>query len=502
MRTSSYINYLPSTPDSDFFLVHGYNGSVDKVSKDVVAFLLRHRVPGTATHTKDEDLALRALDGAAPGDPEPGVIAGLVERGYLTEETPEEELGRVRHLLDWLHDRAVRLQIPSFLIVPTYECNLRCPYCFETSTRIALNRTENLKTVITQALIDDAFAAMDELFEQRCPAGRTVADLWRKTGVGLYGGEPLQEMCRDAVEYILAEATKRKAPVSAISNAVQLHEFRPLLGREGIRRIQVTLDGPEEAHNQSRIGPKHRETYRTILENLKVAVAQGVHIDIRIHTDWRSVDRIPQVFSDLESAELLGKKNLTTYVTPRNHWHLGERFPIYPDMAPAEVHNRLSQFPIIGQSAKVPYADLVQRKLSKYLAKGLAGLANTIEYCTANSGGMHIFDPFGDVYACWNVVGVPAERIGSYRGRSIERTQRGEEWAGRRPSHIPECSSCKYVMFHFGGCAALPVTAGKGLHSPACSGFADSFIALGSKFFATGKHVRAAAPPRGVEVRA
>jgi len=48
-------------------------------------------------------------------------------------------------------------------------------------------------------------------------------------------------------------------------------------------------------------------------------------------------------------------------------------------------------------------------------------------------------------------------------------------------------------MFHFGGCAGLPVSMGYGLLHPACYAFQDSFIVLGKHFFQQGKHEKALA---------
>jgi hypothetical protein len=51
-------------------------------------------------------------------------------------------------------------------------------------------------------------------------------------------------------------------------------------------------------------------------------------------------------------------------------------------------------------------------------------------------------------------------------------------------------------MFHFGGCAGLPVSMGLGQLHPACYAFQDSFIIFGQQFFKEGQHEKAIAAPK------
>src|SRR5215471_15192742 len=144
MRTSNYIHYVTLPDCRNYYLIHGYTGAIDKVSPEVVRFLLDHRdlTPGPcpSTHTKDEAVAIQSLGEAGRSPVKPETIDLLASRGYLTQKSVQEEHDYVVSLTHRFHDLAVSRQRPGFLIIPTYECNLRCPYCFETGTRIDLKR--------------------------------------------------------------------------------------------------------------------------------------------------------------------------------------------------------------------------------------------------------------------------------------------------------------------------------------------------------------------------
>jgi uncharacterized protein len=112
MRVSDYFVQVPL--EQEFHLLfHTYTGAVDVVSQETVSFL--------------NDFS-NSVDG---GDAK--AVALLKQRGYLTDRTPQEEEEFVARLGALLHERAKSQRPHSFMIIPTYNCNLRCPYCYEKS---------------------------------------------------------------------------------------------------------------------------------------------------------------------------------------------------------------------------------------------------------------------------------------------------------------------------------------------------------------------------------
>jgi radical SAM protein with 4Fe4S-binding SPASM domain len=232
------------------------------------------------------------------------------------------------------------------------------------------------------------------------------------------------------------------------------------------------------------------------------------------------VDRTPEIMQALEERGLLANKRFSIYATPRHAWHVGQALPMYPNMAHHQLKEKIdtwaSSCSCAGGQMKTisPAGDLIEKtgacssgcsctsrqmkqvgvgddrvteKLRKYLRGGIAELSTTVEFCSANTGGMHILDPFGAMYACWDTVGRVSEKIGTYSMEGPVYNQRADDWKDRCPGDIPQCSNCKYVMFHFGGCAGLPVETGLGLLHPACYAFPDMFELQARKFFAAGK---------------
>ena len=72
-------------------------------------------------------------------------------------------------------------------------------------------------------------------------------------------------------------------------------------------------------------------------------------------------------------------------------------------------------------------------------------------FCTAQSS-MYIFDPFGEIYACWNTVGDKNEVIGNYQNKLELKNDNDIKWRGKSIVDNPVCVKCKYLFICQGQC--------------------------------------------------
>lgn len=158
LRASSYI--IPVKLESEegkYMLIHGYTGAVDIVTKDIAMNL---------TNTTKVDANLFSSD----------TLKALQVRGYVTERTEEKEIEYVGRIAKALHREACALY-KSFTLIVTYNCNFRCPYCFESRDK----KDGSCQFVMTKEMVDKAYKAM-ELIEPRPQLRRkTIALLWGRT---------------------------------------------------------------------------------------------------------------------------------------------------------------------------------------------------------------------------------------------------------------------------------------------------------------------------------
>src|SRR5262249_45714634 len=69
-------------------------------------------------------------------------------------------------------------------------------------------------------------------------------------------------------------------------------------------------------------------------------------------------------------------------------------------------------------------------------------------FCSAETGQL-IFDPLGDVYACWEEIGQNQLRIATYDPDGVHFIPEiARQWFSRFPGSIEQCSYCPYALIH------------------------------------------------------
>ena len=246
LRTSSYTIWinLPNSPDRAL-LVHGISGAYDEVSRDVVAYLKSRRNGPRSKPLHGEWLPDSGDSAGLAPTLTADTLDRLESRGYLTALSVEEELNLFREVVGQLHKRRTTF---SYIIVPTYDCNLRCPYCFQGSLRTNPSN-RHLLTTMKPTMWNQILNAIERL-----EADGGLAAFKGFRSFTLFGGEPLLSSNVPLIEYMLNEAlTRGPASFSAITNGTDLDSYKDLLGPTLIQWLQITVDGPPETHNKSRI---------------------------------------------------------------------------------------------------------------------------------------------------------------------------------------------------------------------------------------------------------
>jgi uncharacterized protein len=176
--------------------------------------------------------------------------------------------------------RSLRPDSLHLVLLPTEACNFRCSYCYED---FALAR---MKPWVARGV--------KNLIAARAPELALLHLAW-------FGGEPL--LARDLVIELmqhareLARAHPRMQVVSDMTtNGWHLERplFEQLLGL-GVRRYQISFDGPRELHDRKRRLAGGGGTFERIWSNLLAmrAVEGEFEINLRIHVDRENAEALP-----------------------------------------------------------------------------------------------------------------------------------------------------------------------------------------------------------------
>lgn len=417
LRTSSYLIpvKLESEPDK-YMLIHGYTGAIDIATESLLK--------------KIQSIALGT-------DLLPEMIDVLLKRGYITTKTQEEEYAYVARMAKALH-RKENVLNTSFTLVVTYNCNFRCPYCYEGRD----DKDGVRRITFTPAMVDCAYRAMDSIQPHR--------EL-RKNVVTLYGGEPFLAENKDIICYIIEEGRKRGYQFDAATNGYDLDVFADVLSPELFTRLQITMDGMRAMHNERRIHYKYRDSFDKIVSNIRLVLDKGIAVTVRVNTDAKNIQDITLLRDFFQENGFMDNANFRLYsslisdnesIQTAEH----ETLSLLSLHSFLEKHKEYGTLPLaqdFGISKKI-YAALKEQQ----------PVAFQSIFCGAQAGG-YILDPLGNIYPCWERIGNKTALLGRYDETGVKwNNSIVKQWHSNDITQHNSCSKCRYGLFCSGGCTA------------------------------------------------
>ncbi len=415
LRTSSYM--IPVKLESEkgkYMLIHGYTGAMDIVTENLLTQI---------KHIETENTLPEEL------------LHTLQKRGYITNKTQEEEYAYVARMAMALQKKYDTL-VTSFTWVVSYNCNFRCPYCFEGRSQ----KDSSLKLSFTKEQVDTAYAAQDKIQPNR---------KLQRNIITLYGGEPLLAENKEIVNYIVQEGQKRGFKFVAVTNGYEIDQFLNLLGPDGIYRLQISIDGMKAYHNQRRIHYKNYNTFDKIIDNIQLALEKGASILVRMNSDEYNVDQYTELKQYLE------RKGFFKY--PKFRLYLA----ILKDNEEVTVsdHEKLNFLSTLSYVKKQQQQNEIQdtdiyKSIHDALIHNHPIHLKSIG-CAAQTNG-YVLDPLGKIYPCWEVVGKSEYIEGSYSKNSIKWNENiVKQWKCTNIGQKKPCKHCKYALICGGGCPFL-----------------------------------------------
>ncbi|MHB8140754.1 MAG: radical SAM protein [Vulcanimicrobiaceae bacterium] len=405
--------------------------------------------------------------------PSSSTLATLVKRGYLTEKPRDDEVTFFTSIVSRLHETR-RRAAPHFVIMPTYDCNLRCHYCFQDHMRTD-PRFHGLLRTMSRDMADRIMAAFP-FIEPEYHTYNTTGPLQRQ--FTFFGGEPLLASSRPIVEYIMRSQQRQcSASFSAITNGTELEAYEDLLGPENLSKLQITIDGPEATHDQRRVYPDRTGSFSGISQNVYLALHKGANLQIRVNVDRNSFDsliELADMFIDKGWADdpnfhaylapiqdYSGLKNAGTRPDFFNYWELSEML--------RKLHEREPKTRVFAR------VDGSLRDRVRAVFKSQGPIEARTAFCGAHVS-MYLFDAFGDIYACWDRTGDRNLRIGTVNeDGTVTINGFGESWRSRSVVSNATCRQCRYALHCGGGCAVLAELSSGTMFSNFCSAFGKRF---------------------------
>lgn len=361
----------------------------------------------------------------------PSILAGHLEgvdEKYLYDlkyggfviDDDVDELAILR--LKMLNSRFDRSYL-SLTLAPTLGCNFDCIYCYETDQNDFYKMDDSVQEAVVNIL------------EKQAPQLRNFSVTW-------YGGEPL--LAFDVIESLtkrfmeVCEKHQIKYSAGIVTNGYLLtrdiaEKFKDL----GIHFIQITLDGPEEIHDQRRYRKGGQPTYKTILKNIKDNM-DILSVNLRINTDKTNAPEVDKVLKDLKEINAQGK------VIP----YLG-----YVDSTNDQYDKDLCLLPTDFEDIK---NNFLQKLLENSFIKDLKNeYPLFVSNCSADHINSYVIGPRGDLYMCWNDIGLKEFCVGSILSEKPLTTNgftHALKYVIFDPTLDEMCKDCKVLPICMGSC--------------------------------------------------
>ena len=359
------------------------------------------------------------------GDTDEELLKNLKMGGFLIDEDVDE--------LDGIRAGHYRMRFGNtgfgLTLIPTYNCNFACDYCYENSELHSMKPSEG------SVMSDEVCGNIVKLCEKEIKEKSSFAVTW-------YGGEPLMAkhiIKKLSKEFIrICDEKESKYHAGIITNGYLLtKENLDFLIDSRVTFAQVTIDGPKEIHDKRRCLKSGGGTYDQIMSNLSnIKEDTPLSVSIRVNVDKRNEKATPVLLEDLKSRGI----------------HLHKKI----SMSFGQV------FHVTGACPDISTTCMVTPEFSNFLANTYKlalemGFKQTsypfrmLGNCGAVGSGSALIEPNSNVQSCWETVGLENKRIGVLDSDGIKYEDNYLKWMGWTPFN-EECTNCDILPICMSGC--------------------------------------------------
>lgn len=409
MQLSYYLKTYPFPEKPGFVLAYSTKkGSVSLLKKETFLSFEERSLP-----PKDEELLLKL-----------GVI--VPDR--------EAEKRDIRAILQRLNENNKTLNVT---VLPNFDCNFACAYCYEGEMKGRLYMTEETKR--------DLITFMKERFRENM----------KYLNIDFFGGEPLLSVnfIRDISEEMKSFAEGRGAAYTftlTTNGSLFRREIAEELARLGLTTVKITLDGPAEIHNRCRPFRTGRGSFDVIIGNIR-ETCDVVKIGIGGNFTRENYRQFPKLLDYLQDEGLAADKLFQIKFDP-----------VMPRLADnASPTDSIDVCMSINEPWLIEAGAFLREEV---LRQGYNTPKIQPTPCQVELNDYYVVNYDGVLYKCPAFIGRKGFEIGDLKEgiRDYSEAYR----IGLYKNH--ECLECEYLPLCFGGCRYMAYARDGNLDMPDC----------------------------------
>ena len=414
IKEIEFIDYI----ENEVIMINLINGAADIIEKNIYNLII---------NSQFDKIDKQVLD-------------CMLKRKYLF--TNENEYHNFLEKLDNKIEELEKRATPSFLVIPSYACNLHCIYCYEQTYMI-----KGTKDIDPLKMVDIQFDRIDKIMKIYEDKYGNIKDDIRIT---IMGGEPLLKCNLKTIEYIFKQAKKRNYTIDIVSNGVDLNYYVDLFNKYKniLDHIQITVDGVKEIHDKRRIFHNGQGSFDLIMKNIKLAIENNILIILRVNVDDTNIDELPALANFLVK-EFNNSEMLKPYLYLLQDGGCSGEQNI--------VNEKIGIEKIFQLEEKNPNMTIFRKKF--HPENFIESIFNDVPYqpvlrhCGAAKN-QFILDCKSNVYKCWHGIGNNSYRVGTFYPKYELDDEKINDWFNRSVKIINKCKECKYRYICGTGCPA------------------------------------------------
>ncbi|MEG2848278.1 MAG: radical SAM protein [Bacilli bacterium] len=301
-------------------------------------------------------------------------IKNLVSNGFLVEK----DLDEYKYYENAFSRTKFKTKSLTLTIAVTLDCNMACPYCYETRSNSYMN----------EETADAIFK-----FIQNYKKSLDIKHLY----INWLGGEPLlnlyiiEYISKKLISYCLSNNIYYESSIS--TNGVLLNQdIVNKLKECNVGSAQITIDGLKDVHNKRRILRNKQESYDIILGNISEC-KDIIPIKIRTNLDKENIDGVYNLIDEL------------------SRYNVDHQFNMVMN---TDNSNKSSKIFFTQEEYSKVDIDLIEY-MNKHFRKNIHNVLPKFKAATCNGCREHNFtiDPTGLLHKCNAFLSEPTKAIGN-----------------------------------------------------------------------------------------
>lgn len=353
-------------------------------------------------------------------------ITVLRDNGFiLAEQIDELSLVKYRYRVN-AYDGSVL----GVSLLPTTDCNFKCPYCFEHANDNAYMNDNDQNQVL--AFIENEFK------------GNSV----KSFEYGWYGGEPLLAVpviknLSQGIKKLCERYTISLGKQWMITNGYFLDDdLAKTLKSIDIESIQISLDGDKGEHEKSRLSKDGSPTFDRLMDAIRIASDYFNEVAVRFNVTRKTIGSVREL---IEREDIFSKKNVKPSLGMLK-CYLGSNCDAEADI------DMFKGTEII--KLQWDFDKYARKRRNEGLNHDLFQFPVKASSCSSDRLKSFILGPQRKIYKCIEHVSV-GDEVGYINNGAFKPRPEYWKWIVNEPFDNQYCRECTYLPVCMGGCPSI-----------------------------------------------